>query len=75
MEILLRVSEWIHTPGHTHCHISLFLEGQKLLFGADVLWNSTEAGGLVIPYHFILDRVTAMASVMKVSHLKFEKLF
>ena len=65
----------IHTPGHTPGHISLFLEDQKLLFGADVLWNSTNEGGLVIPpSYFTLDMVTAMVSVMRVSELNFEKL-
>jgi glyoxylase-like metal-dependent hydrolase (beta-lactamase superfamily II) len=61
----------IHTPGHT----SLILEDQKLLFGADVLWNSAQEGGLVIPpSYFTLDMVTAMVSVMRVSQLNFDKL-
>jgi glyoxylase-like metal-dependent hydrolase (beta-lactamase superfamily II) len=65
----------IHTPGHTPGHISLILEDQRLLFGADVLWNSAQQGGLVIPpSYFTLDMVTATVSVMRVSQLKFDKL-
>jgi glyoxylase-like metal-dependent hydrolase (beta-lactamase superfamily II) len=65
----------IHTPGHTPGHISLILEDQKLLFGADVLWNSAQEGGLVIPAsYFTLDMVNARESVMRVSQLNFDKL-
>ena len=48
----------IHTPGHTPGHISLYLEDQRILFRADLLWNIESSGGLVItPPYFTLDRV------------------
>ena len=28
-----------HTPGHTPGHISLYMEDQRIVFGADILWN------------------------------------
>jgi glyoxylase-like metal-dependent hydrolase (beta-lactamase superfamily II) len=63
----------IHTPGHTPGHISLYLEDQRTLFGADVLWNMRNSGGLVIPpSYFTLDQVTAAVSVTRVSQLNFE---
>jgi glyoxylase-like metal-dependent hydrolase (beta-lactamase superfamily II) len=61
----------IHTPGH----MSLYLEDQRTVFGADVLWNMGNSGGLVIPpSYFTLDEVTAAVSVMKVSRLNFDIL-
>jgi glyoxylase-like metal-dependent hydrolase (beta-lactamase superfamily II) len=61
----------IHTPGH----ISLYLEDQRTLFGADVLWNMRNSGGLVIPpSYFTLDQVTAAVSVTRVSKLNFDIL-
>ena len=65
----------IHTPGHTPGHISLYLEDQRTLFGADVLWNMRISGGLVIPpSYFTLDQVTAAVSVTRVSQLNFDIL-
>lgn len=66
----------IHTPGHTPGHISLYLEDQRMLFGADLLWNiEASGGGLVIPpAYFTLDQVTAAVSVRRVSQLNFDKL-
>jgi glyoxylase-like metal-dependent hydrolase (beta-lactamase superfamily II) len=65
----------IHTPGHTPGHISLYLEEQSTLFGADILWNRKDSGGLVIPpSYFTLDQVTAAVSVTRVSQIGFDKL-
>lgn len=65
----------IHTPGHTPGHMSLYLEDQRTVFGADVLWNMRNSGGLVIPpSYFTLDEVTAAVSVMRVSRLNFDVL-
>ena len=63
----------IHTPGHTPGHISLYLEDQRTVFGADMLWNIRNSGGLVIPpSYFTLDQVTAAVSVTRVSRLNFD---
>ncbi|MGA9844463.1 MAG: MBL fold metallo-hydrolase [Nitrososphaeraceae archaeon] len=65
----------IHTPGHTPGHISLYLEDQRILFRADLLWNIESSGGLVItPPYFTLDRVAAAVSVRRVSKINFDKL-
>lgn len=65
----------IHTPGHTPGHISLYLEDQRILFGADLLSNIEASGGLVVlPAYFTLDQVTAVVSVRRVSQLNFDKL-
>jgi len=65
----------IHTPGHTPGHISLYLEDQRILFGADLLSNFEASGGLVVlPAYFTLDQVTAIVSVRRVSQLNFDKL-
>jgi glyoxylase-like metal-dependent hydrolase (beta-lactamase superfamily II) len=65
----------IHTPGHTPGHMSLYLEDQRTVFGADVLWNMRNSGGLAIPpSYFTLDEVTAAVSVMRISQLNFDML-
>jgi len=65
----------IHTPGHTPGHISLYLEDQRTLFGADVLWNMSNSGGLgILPSYFTLDQVTAAVSVTRISQLYFDIL-
>jgi glyoxylase-like metal-dependent hydrolase (beta-lactamase superfamily II) len=65
----------IHTPGHTPGHMSLYLEDQRAVFGADVLWNMRNSGGLVIaPSYFTLDEVTAAVSVLRLSRLNFDVL-
>jgi glyoxylase-like metal-dependent hydrolase (beta-lactamase superfamily II) len=64
----------IHTLGHTPGHISLYLEDQRTIFGADLLWNMEESGLVIPPPHFTLDQVTAAVSVRRVSRLNFDKL-
>ena len=60
----------IHTPGHTPGHISLYLEAQRTLFGADVLWNMRNSGGLgILPPYF-----TLALSVTRISQLNFDIL-
>ncbi len=56
----------IHTPGHTPGNISPYLEEQRTLFGADILWNRKASDGLVIPStYFSLDQVAAAVSAMR----------
>ena len=52
-----------------------YLDEQRTLFGADILWNRKASGGLVIPpSHFTLDQVTAAVSVKRISQIGFDKL-
>jgi glyoxylase-like metal-dependent hydrolase (beta-lactamase superfamily II) len=66
----------IHTPGHTPGHISLFHKEYGILFGADFLFDSVFGlEGLFIPPSDVsIDPLTAIISVQRVAHLKFDKL-
>jgi glyoxylase-like metal-dependent hydrolase (beta-lactamase superfamily II) len=58
----------IFTPGHTPGHISLYLEGLKVLVAGDAL--TAEGGYLNAPNPLAtLDMRTAMQSVIKLAHL------
>jgi glyoxylase-like metal-dependent hydrolase (beta-lactamase superfamily II) len=58
----------IFTPGHTPGHISLYLEGSKVLVAGDAL--TAEGGYLNGPNPLAtLDRHTAMRSVKRLAHL------
>ena len=51
------------------------MEEQRTVFGADILWNIRNSGGLVIPPpYFTLDQITAAVSVTRVSQLNFDIL-
>jgi glyoxylase-like metal-dependent hydrolase (beta-lactamase superfamily II) len=58
----------IFTPGHTPGHISLYLEGSKVLVAGDAL--TAEGGYLNGPNPLAtLDMRTAMQSVIRLAHL------
>jgi glyoxylase-like metal-dependent hydrolase (beta-lactamase superfamily II) len=67
----------VHTPGHTPGHISLYLEEERIIFGADSLFKSVmDVDGLYIPPSEVsIDPATAAISVARLSQLKCDKLF
>jgi glyoxylase-like metal-dependent hydrolase (beta-lactamase superfamily II) len=66
----------IHTPGHTPGHISLYHKEYRIIFGADLLFNSVFGiDGLFIPSSLVsIDPLTAAISAQRVSRIKFDKL-
>lgn len=67
----------VHTPGHTPGHISLYLEKERIIFGADSLFKSVmDVEGLCIPPSEVsIDPATAAVSADRLSRLKCDKLF
>jgi glyoxylase-like metal-dependent hydrolase (beta-lactamase superfamily II) len=67
----------VHTPGHTPGHISLYLEKERIVFGADSLFKSVmNVDGLYVPpLEVSIDPTTAAISAARLSKLKCDRLF
>ena len=66
----------IHTPGHTPGHISLYLEKERIIFGADSLFKSVmDIDGLYVPLSQVsIDPATSAISALRLSQIKCDKL-
>ena len=66
----------IHTPGHTPGHISLYLDKERIIFGADSLFKSVmSVDGLYVPPSQVsIDPATAAISARRLSQIKCDKL-
>lgn len=66
----------IHTPGHTPGHISLYLEKERIIFGADSLFKSVmDIDGLYVPSSQVsIDPATSAISAHRLSQIKCDKL-
>jgi glyoxylase-like metal-dependent hydrolase (beta-lactamase superfamily II) len=72
--------QWIHTPGHTHGHVSLFREEDKLLIAGDAVVTTQQESVLSVmsqkeelngpPKYFTSDWSLAARSVKKLAALK-----
>ena len=77
--------KWIHTPGHTEGHISLFREEDALLIAGDALTTVKQESLLAVltqrkevhgpPAYFTPDRETALESIKKLLNLNPQILY
>src|SRR5215212_4038136 len=67
----------IHNPGHTPGHISLYYEEDRILFGADTIYErvfGAEGSMYIAPPMVSIDSVTATVSAQRLCKIKFDKL-
>jgi glyoxylase-like metal-dependent hydrolase (beta-lactamase superfamily II) len=77
--------EWIHTPGHTEGHVSLFREKDRLVIAGDALITVKQESALAVitqrkeihapPAYFTQDWDQSFESILKIRNLHPELIY